>query len=633
MGGSLGSPSDGPTPVCPLCHEECRRPTRLRCGHCFCHGCIQELWSGSPTGPYYCPECRDEYGKLPAFGSREAETPQGSVDRSPGVPPRSPTAARKWSIPNMLNGWMGQSWTISSNARTEERLSLSVSLLKTNSEDIQPSCSASLSHSSPPHLGKRSSRSQNSFSPTNSPSTSSNAYIICHYCPPTGTRRTAVKTCLVCGASMCTEHLQPHLESPVFQNHTLVAPQADISVWRCQEHQEVNKIYCQECAVCVCTVCTVIGTHRNHSCISVTDAERELRKDLQKEMKKMQEKEQAVQTTVTELKEKKRSIQVRTQAKDGVQQQYRAIREALEREEHQALQCASREEQRAVGVIEAQLEWQQDVLRLIQHATGTLEHLSDAKASSGIQNQAFVAVYHPSLYLTEFHRRSQFIHLKTEQYLDEVRLEQLQAWAVKRLNAVVFGPHDRDALRLLCGVIPSLNEDTAHPKLILSENSRKVTYCEEPQPYPELSTRFSIFPQVLATHPREGGRSYWEVEVMGEGRWKVGVCEARIHRKGADDACRMGFNPHSWCLYGERDKIEALHDKIAVPLPNSPLQRVGVYLDLEEGCLSFYSVTQDGAFSLLHSFHHEFTQPLFPALAVSKAQLAFCDLFPSTAVE
>ncbi|KPP79582.1 E3 ubiquitin/ISG15 ligase TRIM25-like [Scleropages formosus] len=583
MGGSLGSPSDGPTPVCPLCHEECRRPTRLRCGHCFCHGCIQELWSGSPTGPYYCPECRDEYGKLPAFGSREAETPQGSVDRSPGVPPRSPTAAQA------------------------------------NSEDIQPSCSASLSHSSPPHLGKRSSRSQNSFSPTNSPSTSSNAYIICHYCPPTGTRRTAVKTCLVCGASMCTEHLQPHLESPVFQNHTLVAPQADISVWRCQEHQEVNKIYCQECAVCVCTVCTVIGTHRNHSCISVTDAERELRKDLQKEMKKMQEKEQAVQTTVTELKEKKRSIQVLLgKAKDGVQQQYRAIREALEREEHQALQCASREEQRAVGVIEAQLEWQQDVLRLIQHATGTLEHLSDAKASSGIQNQAFVAVYHPS-FLDGIPDLSEDLEVAE---VDEVRLEQLQAWAVKRLNAVVFG-----------GVIPSLNEDTAHPKLILSENSRKVTYCEEPQPYPELSTRFSIFPQVLATHPREGGRSYWEVKVMGEGRWKVGVCEARIHRKGADDACRMGFNPHSWCLYGERDKIEALHDKIAVPLPNSPLQRVGVYLDLEEGCLSFYSVTQDGAFNLLHSFHHEFTQPLFPALAVSKAQLAFCDLFPSTAVE
>lgn len=98
----------------------------------------------------------------------------------------------------------------------------------------------------------------------------------CHYCPKTRAN-SAVKTCLVCGASMCTEHLRPHLESPVFQNHTLVSPVEDISTWRCQEHQEVNRIYCRECGVCVCTVCTVIGSHRDHVCISIREAERELR--------------------------------------------------------------------------------------------------------------------------------------------------------------------------------------------------------------------------------------------------------------------------------------------------------------------------------------------------------------------
>lgn len=98
----------------------------------------------------------------------------------------------------------------------------------------------------------------------------------CHYCPKTGCQL-AVKTCLVCGASMCTEHLRPHLESPVFKSHTLVPPVEDISSWRCQEHHEINRIYCRPCAVCVCTVCTVIGSHRNHVCISIREAERELR--------------------------------------------------------------------------------------------------------------------------------------------------------------------------------------------------------------------------------------------------------------------------------------------------------------------------------------------------------------------
>lgn len=98
----------------------------------------------------------------------------------------------------------------------------------------------------------------------------------CHYCPKAQCQP-AVKTCLVCGASMCKEHLRPHLESAVFQSHTLVPPMEDISLWRCQEHQEINRIYCRQCAVCVCTVCTVIGSHRDHACISIREAETELR--------------------------------------------------------------------------------------------------------------------------------------------------------------------------------------------------------------------------------------------------------------------------------------------------------------------------------------------------------------------
>lgn len=103
-----------------------------------------------------------------------------------------------------------------------------------------------------------------------------NIPVPCHYCPKTG-YQPAVKTCLVCGASMCTEHLRPHLDSPVFHNHTLVPPMEDISSWRCQDHQEINRIYCRQCGMCVCTVCTVIGSHRDHVCISIREAEAELR--------------------------------------------------------------------------------------------------------------------------------------------------------------------------------------------------------------------------------------------------------------------------------------------------------------------------------------------------------------------
>lgn len=119
--------------------------------------------------------------------------------------------------------------------------------------------------------------SQSSSTSNDSSERPSNGHsITCHYCS-SREPRTALKTCLVCGASMCSEHLRIHLESPVFQSHPLVPAVDDVSHWRCQEHQEINRIYCRPCGLCVCTVCTVIGSHKDHACISIKEAEKELR--------------------------------------------------------------------------------------------------------------------------------------------------------------------------------------------------------------------------------------------------------------------------------------------------------------------------------------------------------------------
>ncbi|XP_023683107.2 E3 ubiquitin/ISG15 ligase TRIM25 [Paramormyrops kingsleyae] len=552
MGASMETPADVPSPKCPVCGHNCREPSTLRCGHRFCKDCIQELWSCSPTGPYYCPECRDEYRKLPAFAI-EDEDPQRNVTERPFESSASPASSATPSGPT----------------------------------------------------------------------------VICHYCPATAKGRPAAMTCLVCGASMCVEHLQPHLESPVFQSHPLVEPLADISQWRCQEHQEMNKIFCRDCGTCVCTVCTVIGAHRGHTCIGVSEAEKELREKLKSQLKKAQEQEIAVQDIVDLLTEKKEGVQLLLgSTRSRVQEQYAAMREALELEELQAMQSLNREESWVMGCIGHQLRLQTDLLKGVQLAASRLEKLMDDKERSRIQDQAFITEYNK---ITKSLSGAPGPAEDSEpDGVDRHRLQQLQGWAAQRLGQVTLSMPNRDALRLLYGTIPSLNPDTAHPKLVLSEKNRTVTYSEEPQPYPELAARFSVFPQVLGSRCHEAGRVYWEVEVSSEGRWKVGVCEALIERKGSDNSSRLGYNPHSWCLFGERNKVEVLHDTESTPLGVSTPQRVGLFLDLEAGSLSFYSVAEGGDLTLLHSSQHSFTQPLYPALAVSKTQLSFCNLFQPT---
>uniref|UniRef100_A0A8D3E8A1 Si:dkey-29p10.4 n=1 Tax=Scophthalmus maximus TaxID=52904 RepID=A0A8D3E8A1_SCOMX len=423
------------------------------------------------------------------------------------------------------------------------------------------------------------------------------SHVPCHYCPKSG-YQSAVKTCLVCGASMCSEHLRPHLDSPVFQNHTLVPPVEDISPWRCQEHQEINRIYCRQCAVCVCTVCTVIGSHRDHVCIGIREAERELRVVL-------------------------------SEAREGVQQQYGAIREALEQEEQSALRCVMKEEGRVLGGLEEKLGHLRSSLLSVQQGLHTLEGLADTRGDKRIQEQAFIMEYSKTSQMVS-NMGSRVEQFEAPEEVDRARLKCLQRWTEKRLEAVTLtvSGKDRDLYRLLYGTSPLLDADTAHSKLQLSENNRKVTYSEAQQFYPEHEERFSSFPQVLASSSLERGRWYWEANVsVDEGRWKVGLCEAQIERKGQRDNSRLGFNSHSWCLSCDRRKVEVLHNKVSLPVDVDRLQRVGVFLDFDEGILSFFNATPGGSLTLIHSYKHRFTDPLYPALSVSKTQLAICDLF------
>lgn len=463
------------------------------------------------------------------------------------------------------------------------------------------------------------------------PENKSTRPVPCHYCPKSR-YQSAVKTCLVCGASMCSEHLRPHLDTPVFQNHTLVPPVEDISLWRCQEHQEINRIYCRQCGVCVCTVCTVIGSHRDHVCISIREAERELRGNLKEEIKQLQEAEEQVKNRVTELTQKKETFKgVLSDARAGVKQQYGTIREALEQEEQSALQCVTKEENRVLGGLEEKLSFLHRSLQSIQKGLHTLESLADAKGDKSVQDQAFIMEYNKIAQLSS-EMGSYVEQFEAPEEVNRPQLECLQKWTEKRLDTVVINiqGNDRDLYRLLYGTIPLLDADTAHLKLQLSDNSRSVTYSDAQQAYTEHEARFSSFPQVLASCALEGGRWYWEVSVsVDDGRWKVGLCEAQIERKGQKDNSRLGFNSFSWCLACDKRKVEAQHNKVSVPVDANGLQRVGVFLDFEDGILSFFNVTPGGSLALMYSYKQRFANPLYPAFSVSKTHLSICELFES----
>uniref|UniRef100_UPI003AB06AC0 uncharacterized protein n=1 Tax=Centroberyx gerrardi TaxID=166262 RepID=UPI003AB06AC0 len=134
------------------------------------------------------------------------------------------------------------------------------------------------------------------------------------------------------------------------------------------------------------------------------------------------------------------------------------------------------------------------------------------------------------------------------------------ASGVKLLSAGLEDPHWRlDSLsvdhggKLRLTPVPfryacelTLDPNTAHRNLSLSEDNRKVTAVKEEQPYPDHPERFDYWKQVLC---RNGltGRCYWEVERKG---WvNIGVTCRGIRRRGKGEDCRLGHNDKSWSLF------------------------------------------------------------------------------------
>uniref|UniRef100_A0A672PUP2 Protein NLRC3-like n=1 Tax=Sinocyclocheilus grahami TaxID=75366 RepID=A0A672PUP2_SINGR len=155
----------------------------------------------------------------------------------------------------------------------------------------------------------------------------------------------------------------------------------------------------------------------------------------------------------------------------------------------------------------------------------------------------------------------------------------------------------------------TLDPNTVNIHLRLSEENRKVTRLEEQQSYPDHPDRFDFFPQVVCRESLSG-RCYWEVEWSGWRGAVISVAHKEMSRKGGREDCRFGFNEKSWSLDCSDDIFTVWHNKLSTDVPVPYSKRVGVYLDWQDGTLSFYSVSKTHTLAHLHTFYSTFTEPL-----------------------
>uniref|UniRef100_A0A673FTD5 B30.2/SPRY domain-containing protein n=1 Tax=Sinocyclocheilus rhinocerous TaxID=307959 RepID=A0A673FTD5_9TELE len=154
----------------------------------------------------------------------------------------------------------------------------------------------------------------------------------------------------------------------------------------------------------------------------------------------------------------------------------------------------------------------------------------------------------------------------------------------------------------------TLDPDTANPYLILSDDGKQVSHGDIEQDVPENPKRFDESLCVLAKEGFSSGRFYYEVQVKGKTEWSLGVARESIKRK-EDIIPSPEDGLWSMLLIDQSHFIACDNLSVTFSHTKTP-EKVGVFVDYEEGLVSFYDV---GSSSHIYSFTGQtFTDKLYP---------------------
>ncbi|XP_062291595.1 tripartite motif-containing protein 16-like [Scomber scombrus] len=455
--------------------------------------------------------------------------------------------------------------------------------------------------------------------------------VACDVC--TGRKLKAFKSCLVCLASYCENHLQSHYESPTFKKHKLVEPSKKLQENICSRHDEVMKIFCRTDKKCICYLCTM-DEHRGHDTVAAaaerTERQRELEVSRLNIQQRIQDREKDVKLLQQEMKAVSRSADKAVEDSEKIFTELICLLQKRSSDVKQ--QIRSQQETEVRRVKELQEKLQQEITEL-KRKDAELKQLSHTE-----DHNQFLHNY-PSVSQLSEPTDSSSINIRPLRYFEDVtaavselrdKLQDIlkEEWAnisltVTEVDVLLSEPEPEPKTRaefLKYSREITLDPNTANRELLLSEGNKKVKYTGQKQSYSSHTDRFTDKFQVLSRESLTG-RCYWEVERRG-GVVLVAVTYKNISRAGSESV--FGRNDKSWSLYCDTDWYEFWFNDIKTTVSGPDSSRVGVYLDHRAGILSFYSVSE--TMTLLHRVQTTFTQPLYAGLLVYVSTTELCKL-------
>ncbi|EMP40200.1 E3 ubiquitin/ISG15 ligase TRIM25 [Chelonia mydas] len=443
----------------------------------------------------------------------------------------------------------------------------------------------------------------------------------------------AAKTCLTCMASFCLEHLRPHQESPAFRDHPLCPPLRDLQRRKCQEHNKLLEFFCREHASCICCVCLV--SHRTCLTGPVPQAKAEKESQLKNRLTELYNQSEKASLALDEVRVLQRQTSETAARKmDLLRSEFLEIKALIEEEENQAMKKVEEEEKRVcdkfdyvhnvLGKKKNEIQVIRDQIEMTLTEDDDITFLKKAaKLRQTSTKDVFIpridldqnlihTIYQGAFSLKEIVKRT--VNQPQEKKMEAPKIGK----APQKPQSESSEDADTNAAKI------TLDFNTAHNKVLLSDRNTKMSVSEIPQKYNPHPQRFTYCSQVLGFQCFKRGIHYWEVELQRNNFCGIGICYGSMEREGADS--RLGRNSNSWCIEWFNSKISAWHNDLEKCLPNTKATKIGVLLNYEGGFVIFLGVGEKH--NLIYKYRAQFTEALYPAFWVfsSGTILSLCQL-------
>ncbi|XP_004405264.1 PREDICTED: E3 ubiquitin/ISG15 ligase TRIM25 [Odobenus rosmarus divergens] len=543
---------------CSICLEPFKVPVTTPCGHNFCGSCLDETWAVQGP-PYLCPQCRAVYHARPQLRKNTVLC---------AVVEQFLQAEQAWAVPPPPDGWK------------------------------PPARAAAPSPADP---------------------------VACDHC----LKEPAVKTCLVCMASFCQEHLKPHLDSPAFRDHQLQSPVRDLMRRKCPQHNRLRDFFCPQHDECICHICLV--EHKACSPASLSQASADLETKLKHKLTVIYSQINGASRALEDVRSRQQDV------RKGIKLQGVSTKPVY-------VPKVELNQELIKGVCQGTSDLKDELKRYIRQSQDKKPEEPTGSGNPGEHGPASTPkpIHFSKKFLKEekrpkkpspasasttkmptFGAPEQLQDLKQPglESVGKATTAQPNAAALKAKVLETFLAKSRPEL-LEYAIKFSLDYNTAHNKVALSENYTVASVADASLNYQPHPKRFVYCSQVLGLHCYKKGIHYWEVELQKSHFCGVGICYGSMPRQGPES--RLGRNSASWCVEWFNTKISAWHNNVEKTLPSTKATRVGVLLNCDHGFVIFFAIADK--VHLMYKFKVDFTEAVYPAFWVfsAGAMLSIC---------